>query len=60
MEGGRREIDQRLEEVFVLGKLAERRREEKGLWLKFFQWGHVERKVKRWGTAGSYLPRCPV
>ena len=30
VEGGRRELDQRLEVVFVLGKLAERRRKKKG------------------------------
>ena len=52
-EGRRRELDQQLEVVFVLGKLAERRREEKGGRLKFFQWGHVVRVVRLWGTAGS-------
>ncbi|RVW83963.1 hypothetical protein CK203_047351 [Vitis vinifera] len=51
VEGGRRELDQQLEVVFVLGKLVERRREEKGGRLKFFQWGHVVRVVRLWGTA---------
>ena len=51
--GGRlRDLDQRLEVVFVLGKLAERRREKKGGRLMFFQWGHVIRVVRLWGIAG--------
>ncbi|KAL6323010.1 hypothetical protein AAG906_023627 [Vitis piasezkii] len=35
-EGTWREKDQRLAKVLVLGQLAKKRREEKGLWLKFF------------------------
>ena len=53
--GGRREERDRSMAggSFHVGKLAERRRKEKGVRLKFFQWGHVVRVVKVWGRAGS-------
>ena len=53
--GGRREERDRSTAggSFHVGKLAERRRKEKGVRLKFFQWGHVVRVVKVWGRAGS-------